>query len=242
MLVRGTRIRLIGRASSFQFRGERKAAAIVHVALGASHLLDGSVQRSDGRYRILVQLVEAASGTVLWSDGFESAEVDMLGVQAQIAAGVANALHHKFGPEDRRLIDPILHEQMVRAFRQALDGPITPADVNRIDTLAAKAPDYALGWAYASEARNYLRMRPEVGEAAALSLFKEQRDCADKAMTLDPSLAPVLLALGGLQPPCGAFTERERLFRAADSYGWADAAADLSPAPGRAQQRSVDQC
>jgi len=220
MLARGTRIRLIGRASSFQFRGDRKAAATVQAALGATHLLDGSVQKSADRYRILVQLIDAGSGTVLWSDGFDRTTEDLMRVQVQVSAAVANALHHQFSPEYRGLVAPVLHEQIVRAFRHALDGPITLADVSQIDALAAKAPDYALGWAYASEARNYLRMRPEISDDAARKLFEEQRDCADRAMAIDPGLAPALLAHGALQPPCGAFTERERIFRAADSYGW----------------------
>jgi len=63
-------------------------------------------------------------------------------------------------------------------------------------------------------------MRPEIGEATARSLFEEQRDYANKALALGPGLAPALLAYGGLQPPCRAFTERERIFRAATSYGW----------------------
>jgi len=89
-----------------------------------------------------------------------------------------------------------------------------------IDVLVKQMPDYALGWAYASEARNYLRMRPKVREEIAKALYVEQCEHAERALALDPMLAPALLALGGLQPPCGAFTERERIFRAADRYGW----------------------
>jgi len=82
-------------------------------------------------------------------------------------------------------------------------------------------------------------MRREIGEATARSLFEEQRDYANKALALDPGLAPALLAYRGLQPPCGAFTERERIFRAATSYG-----RPMPPLPllhlRRASARSLD--
>jgi len=220
MLARATRIRVIGRGSSFQLSGDAKSATKVKALLGASHLLDGSVQKAGTRLHIVLTLVETASDTVLWSQSYDRSVEDMLGLQTRMAAAVAKVLHHKFGPEDRGLVDPALHEQMVQAFRRALDGPITSADVKAIDALVEQAPDYALGWAYASEARNYLRMRPEVGEATSKALYVEQREHAERALALDPKLAPALLALGNLQPPCGAFTERERIFRAADGYGW----------------------
>ena len=57
-LSRGANIAVIGRASSFKFRAERKGEAAR--SLGCSHVLDGSVRRAAGRVRIVAHLVEAA--------------------------------------------------------------------------------------------------------------------------------------------------------------------------------------
>jgi len=45
-LSRGAKLKVIGRASSFQFRGERKAEAAQ--SLNCSHVLDGSIRRAAG--------------------------------------------------------------------------------------------------------------------------------------------------------------------------------------------------
>ena len=65
-LWRGAQLKVIGRTSSFQFRGERKADA-AH-ALGCSHVIDGSMRLAGGRVRISTHLVEATSRATLWSD------------------------------------------------------------------------------------------------------------------------------------------------------------------------------
>jgi TolB-like protein len=64
-LSRGANIAVIGRASSFQFRAERKGEAAR--SLGCSHVLDGSVRRAAGRIRIVAHLVEATGTTTVWS-------------------------------------------------------------------------------------------------------------------------------------------------------------------------------
>jgi len=58
-LSRGAQLRVIGRTSSFQFRGERKAEAAQ--ALNCSHVLDGSIRRAAG-------LVEYWVATGNWPD------------------------------------------------------------------------------------------------------------------------------------------------------------------------------
>ena len=59
-LVRATGLKVIGRGSSFQLRGQDKAASRVAAALKATHVLDGSVRRSGQRVRIAASLVECA--------------------------------------------------------------------------------------------------------------------------------------------------------------------------------------
>src|SRR5215471_13474136 len=70
-VARGSALKVIGKASSFQFRGADKAASNVGAALNATHILDGSVRRSGQRVRISAQLVECARSTTLWSNRFD---------------------------------------------------------------------------------------------------------------------------------------------------------------------------
>ena len=59
-LARGARMKVIGRTSSFQFRGADKTARKVADELKCTHILDGSIRRAGGRVRISAHLVEAA--------------------------------------------------------------------------------------------------------------------------------------------------------------------------------------
>ena len=59
-LSRGAMMKVIGRTSSFQFRGADKTARKVASELKCTHILDGSIRRAGGRVRISAHLVEAA--------------------------------------------------------------------------------------------------------------------------------------------------------------------------------------
>ena len=56
-ITRGSKLRVIGRTSSFQFRGVEKSKAAA--ALNVTHVLDGSIRRAGGRVRIAAHLVDA---------------------------------------------------------------------------------------------------------------------------------------------------------------------------------------
>lgn len=61
-LIRSLKLKVIGRISSFQFRGADKPMAAA--ALNATHILDGSIRRAGSKVRITAHLV-AASGATL---------------------------------------------------------------------------------------------------------------------------------------------------------------------------------
>jgi TolB-like protein len=85
-------LRVVGRASSFQFKGKSTDPARIGAALGVAYLLEGSVRKEAGRVRVAAQLVEARTGSQRWSDRFDSEVIDVLGVQDTIAAEIARAL------------------------------------------------------------------------------------------------------------------------------------------------------
>jgi TolB-like protein len=98
----GAALKVIGRGSSFQFRGAEKSASHVAAALNVTHLLDGSVRRSGPTVRISAQLIECAGQTTLWSDRFDRELSDFLAVQDEIAGAVAAAVALVFAPRQPR--------------------------------------------------------------------------------------------------------------------------------------------
>jgi TolB-like protein/Flp pilus assembly protein TadD len=85
-------LKVVGRASSFQFKEKSADAASIGAALGVAYLLEGSVRKEAGRVRVAAQLVETRTGAQRWSDRFDSDVVDMLQVQDTIAIEIARAL------------------------------------------------------------------------------------------------------------------------------------------------------
>jgi TolB-like protein len=85
-------LKVVGRASSFHFRGKDVDPASVGVTLGVAYLLEGSVRKEAERVRVTAQLVEARTGSQRWSDRFDSDVIDVLNVQDSIAAKIARAL------------------------------------------------------------------------------------------------------------------------------------------------------
>ena len=62
-------------------------------ALGVRYILEGAVRRSGDRARITVRLIDAGTGTQIWSDRFDGDAKDVFDFQDEVAASVAGALH-----------------------------------------------------------------------------------------------------------------------------------------------------
>ena len=96
-------LRVIGRASAFQFKGEKIDLREIGRRLGVRYVLEGSVKESAGRLRISVWLEDTATGFRDWSQTFERDLQDTWIVEREIAAAIANALGNTVA--DKRGID-----------------------------------------------------------------------------------------------------------------------------------------
>ena len=218
-VARGADLKVIGRASSFQFRGADKAAAHVGAELGATHVLDGSVRRSGARVRISAQLVECAKATTLWSDRFDGDLTDAFALQDEIALAVASALKKTFAPSVKaRPIDPRAYDLYLRSGALFLEG----REQDRIERAALgtemleqaveRAPAFARGWAALALARAIL-LRRAPSRFPGLTAARV-REAAETALALDPGAGVAYEALGHLAP-FGGYQEREILFEKA---------------------------
>jgi tetratricopeptide (TPR) repeat protein len=83
---------VIARNSSFTYKGRAVDVKQVGRELGVRYVLEGSVRKAANRVRITGQLDDAAAGTTLWSERFESAIGDLLELQDEMATSVVGAL------------------------------------------------------------------------------------------------------------------------------------------------------
>jgi len=91
-LTRIDGMQVIGRTSSFQFKGKNDDLRTIGDRLGVASVLEGSVRREGDRARITAQLIRASDGIHLWSQTYDRTLKDTLAVQLDIAEQVAGVL------------------------------------------------------------------------------------------------------------------------------------------------------
>jgi TolB-like protein/class 3 adenylate cyclase/Flp pilus assembly protein TadD len=83
---------VIARNTAFTFKGKNVDAREIGKELGVRYVLEGSVQRDQGRMRVNVQLIDAETGNHLWADRFDKPLADLFEMQDEIVARLANQL------------------------------------------------------------------------------------------------------------------------------------------------------
>ena len=71
-LGRFSNLFVISKSSSFLFKNSNAAPAEIGRLLNARYLLDGSIRRSGNRVRVGVQLIEATTGRLVWSETYNA--------------------------------------------------------------------------------------------------------------------------------------------------------------------------
>ncbi|MGH6927493.1 MAG: tetratricopeptide repeat protein, partial [Dongiaceae bacterium] len=83
---------VIARSSTLRYRGHPIEPARVGSELGVRYLLQGSVRASGDRIRIMVQLIEAASGTSIWVDRYEGRRDEVFDLEDRITERTVGAI------------------------------------------------------------------------------------------------------------------------------------------------------
>ncbi len=90
-LSRISGIFVIAATSSFAFKGKVVCLEDVGTDLGVRYVLEGSIQKAGGVFRISVQLVEAETSHTIWSQRFTGPEAEIFELQDRITEEVAAA-------------------------------------------------------------------------------------------------------------------------------------------------------
>ncbi|OAP35846.1 hypothetical protein AU381_16835 [Sinorhizobium glycinis] len=91
-IARFRSLSVIAATSSFSFRGESADLKEIGRKLNAAYLVAGSVRRAGARMRITARLVEAASGTHLWSEHYDRELTDIFAVQDEVTRTIVSTL------------------------------------------------------------------------------------------------------------------------------------------------------
>jgi TolB-like protein len=191
-LAAGTSIRVIGRSSSFQFRGANKAVGIVKAALRITHVVDGLVQQDGDTIRVTVQLIEADQETIVWSERIDEPSDAVLGLGDRVAEHVAAALDRAFAAHRRpRRVDARAYELYLRGAKltRNIDPRSQSTAVSLLTECVQLAPELADGWGNLALARAQLGFFQQPSAEARAQATRDAR----RALEIDPGCASARL-------------------------------------------------
>ena len=96
-------LRVVARTSAFAFKGQSIDVRKIAAALGATHVLEGSLRRSGDQLRITVQLIAADTGLHIWSDSYNHPMGDIFQLEDTVSRAVAEKLHLELTAETAEL-------------------------------------------------------------------------------------------------------------------------------------------
>jgi TolB-like protein len=100
---------VIGRNTAFTYKGKRADLKQIGRELNVRYVLEGSVQHSNNRLRVNVQLIDAETAAHLWAERFDKPLADLFDMQDEIVARLANALNPQLTAAEARRAERAPH-------------------------------------------------------------------------------------------------------------------------------------
>ena len=95
-------LRVAAQTSAGQFGPAEKDLHKIGNALSVDAVLQGSVEQSDGRVKVLARLERISDGSRLWSAVYNRRDDDLLDLQSEIARGIAYGLKAAVNPQQSK--------------------------------------------------------------------------------------------------------------------------------------------
>ena len=196
-------LRVVARASSFQFGGKALDLGQIGRTLGVSKVLEGSVRTAGQRLRVTAQLINVDDSSHVWSERYDRQMEDVFAIQDEISGNIVDALRVRLVGEGKPGLEK-RHTDDVEAYHLYLKGQHNwyrreSDSLHRAASFFGKAagkdPGYALahvGLANAYSSLGYYGMEPALAREKA-------RDAVDRALAIDQGLAEAHAARGLMQ-------------------------------------------
>ncbi|HEY6097850.1 MAG TPA: protein kinase [Anaeromyxobacter sp.] len=212
------RLRVIGRTSSFSFKGRNEDVRSIGRKLGVRAVLEGSVRKEGNRVRVTAHLVDTEGGHGLWAGTYDRELTGIFAIQDQIASAVAEALQVKLMPPRDRwpTSKPEAYDLYLLGHDLVLRGTVedTRRAVATLEKALSMDPTYAPAQAQLVIALGNLALTSPGDDGPELA--RRAAEAADRAVALGPDLALAFTARGWVRA----------MFR----WDWAGAQADAERA------------
>lgn len=95
---------VVGRNTSFTYKGMSLQLVKVAKELGVNFLLEGSVRKADDQVRVTAQLIDGPSGGHLWAERYDRQLTGIFAIQDEITKAIVDQLKVRLFPEEMMAI------------------------------------------------------------------------------------------------------------------------------------------
>ena len=219
-------LKVVSRSSAEQYRNKNnKSISQIARELGVNYIVEGSGQKTEGRIKVHVQLIEANTDKHLLSQSYERNLEEIFSLQSEIALLVAKKINAVITPEEMNQMEK-KPTQNIAALNQFLKG-------NDLRVLA----DLEKNKSWALQAEVFLRkavqldstyVAPYIGLGWNYSVWHSDLDSglyfANRALHFDNKNPSVLGLKGWILYHKGFYKESEKVLQQAIKYNPNDGA------------------
>jgi len=204
MLAQVQELKVIGRTTSFAFKGKNMDLKVIGDQLKVSYILEGSVRKSGNKLRVTAQLIKVADGFHLYSEKFDRELEDIFAIQDEISLSILNAVKIKLlGAEKEAVLKK--YTDNVEAYQLYLQGVFyynkySPDGfmkaIEYFEAAIVIDPNYAIaysGMAFCSMNLFHFNWSPQE------NLAPKAIQAAKKALELDDKIAESHLNIGRIK-------------------------------------------
>jgi TolB-like protein/DNA-binding winged helix-turn-helix (wHTH) protein len=218
-LARVKGLTVTARTSSFAYRDRDVDVREIGRGLGVATVLEGSLHRAGDIVRLIVRLVDAHTGFHIWSQSYDRRADGLLGLQAELATEVVQALTPSRQGAAIGVVGPVRPTASPQAYRLFLEANalVGASDSNLRAALAlydealVLDPTFARAFAARAAARLVLVSHGSVGLA---DLSEAERD-ARTAISIDADVASAHASLANVLRQRGEWLQAEAAYRTA---------------------------
>ncbi|HEY9465747.1 MAG TPA: protein kinase [Vicinamibacterales bacterium] len=171
--------------------GDRVDLKAIATELGVDAVLTGTLLRAGDQVRVSAQLIEASSGTMLWSKTVQATMRDLFDVQDQLARAIVESLSIPLSSGEKRRLTSGLpasaraYEFYLRANQVSHDPTMLSVAGELYRSALEEDPQYAPAWA---KLGRVYRVLAKYGTEATEN-FKRADEAFQRALQINPDLS-----------------------------------------------------
>ena len=188
------------RSSVFRYKGKEASPQTIGKDLNVQAVLNGRIAQRGDQLTLTLELVDAQTENVIWSDQYTRKQVDLVSLQSDIARDVSIKLKTKLsGVEEQKIAknyttNPEAYQLYLKGlfYWNKRTAEALKTSVDYYNQAISKDPNY--GQAYAGLALAYVLL-PEYSAGTPADSMPKAKAAATKALQLDETVAEAHTAL-----------------------------------------------